>query len=231
MSVKSEVNIEAYRTEEAVDKYSHYYLYPNEKYLIRKYFDKDKNILDLACGAGRTTVRLFEMGYRVKGTDLSDLLIHTAKKRFPYITFEQGSYCDIKEKDGSFNNILISHNGLDYAYPATEREKAIKECSRVLKSGGYLIFSTHNIKSLHFSPFYLKQRKLWFLKNRWKAFKDWDYIYDLNMWTFYTSPDYCIQQMQKEGLQFIEMIGFRSSRNRFFNTYLSPFVHFVFKKD
>lgn len=230
MDNKLSTNEEAYKTEEAIDKYSQYFLYPNEKHLVKKYFKKDQTILDLACGAGRTTVRLHEMGFKVKGTDLSDVLIGIAQKRFPYINFECGSYSDIKEADASFENILISHNGLDYAYPESERIKALKECARVLKPGGHLIFSTHNIKSLHFSPFYLKERKIWMLKNTIRAFKVHDYIYDLRMWTYYTSPSYCIKQVESTGLKFVEMIGFRSSANKFFNTYFSPYIHFVFKK-
>jgi 2-polyprenyl-3-methyl-5-hydroxy-6-metoxy-1,4-benzoquinol methylase len=77
MSNPLELNKEAYRTSEAIEKYSHYGLYPNEKY-----FEKDKFILDLACGAGRTTLRLTELGYKVKGVDLSDVLIDYARKRF-----------------------------------------------------------------------------------------------------------------------------------------------------
>jgi ubiquinone/menaquinone biosynthesis C-methylase UbiE len=230
MQNKLATNEEAYKTEEAIDKYSHYYLYPNEKYLVNKYFEKDKVVLDLACGAGRTTVKLFEMGYKIKGIDLSDVLINIAQKRFPYITFKTGSYCHIQEADNSFDNILISHNGLDYAYPESERTKALTECARILKPGGHLIFSSHNIKSLHFSPFYLKQRKIWMLKNTWRAFKHYDYIYDLKMWTFYTSPSHCIKQVKLAGLNFVEMIGFRCSKNIFFNTYFSPYVHYSFKK-
>ena len=230
MENKAQINIESYRTEEAIEKYSHYNLYANEKYLFNKYFQKGKTILDLACGGGRTTVRLFEMGYQVKGTDISDVLIGIAKKRFPAIQFAVGDYSQIEEADRSFDNILISHNGLDYAYPETQRIKAIRECARVIKPAGFFVFSSHNIKSLHFSPFYLKQRKIWMLKNCWKAFYDRKYILDLDMWTYYCSPDFCIRQVEEAGFQLKEMIGFRSSTNRFFNTYLSPYVHYVFQK-
>jgi ubiquinone/menaquinone biosynthesis C-methylase UbiE len=63
------------------------------------------------------------MGYKVKATDYSDVMIAVAKKRFPYISFDQGSFTDIKEKDESYSNILISFNGIDAAYPESERER------------------------------------------------------------------------------------------------------------
>jgi len=228
---KSTENIEAYMTDDALEKYSNYALFPNERLLFDKYFRKGSSVLDLACGAGRTTLRLYELGYKVKGVDLSTKLIKAACQRFEYINFEIGDYSDIKEDDTSFDNILISHNGLDHAYPETVRIKAISECFRVLRPGGYLIFSGHNIKSLYLSPYYyLKQRKLWFLKNTWQAYKKREYLYDLNSWMFYCSPSYCKQQVISAGFKFIDMVGFRGSRNDLFNKFISPYNHFVFQK-
>lgn len=227
---KSEINIKAYRTAEALEKYSHYGLYPNEMYLFDKYFDKNKTVLDLACGGGRTTLRLSELGYNVKGVDLSDALIEMARRRFPLLKFEIGNYCDIQESDGSYDNIFISHNGIDHAFPEDQRMKAFSECSRVIRRGGYFIFSSHNIKSLHFSPFYFKERKLWMLKNMFSAFREKVYIYDLKSWMFYCSPKYCVKQVEQFDFKLIEIVGFRNSRNSFFNTYLSPYNHYVFVK-
>ncbi len=231
MDDKLKANIEAYKTNEAIEKYSQYGLYPNERYLFEKYFKKEDPILDLACGAGRTTVRLHELGYSVKGVDLSAPLIEIAKKRFPAILFETGSYTDIKENSQSFGNILISHNGLDYAYPESERIKALSECARVIKKGGHFIFSAHNIKSLHFSPYYFSGRKLWLLKNMFTAFLNKAYVFDLGMWTFYSSPRYCIKQVEQFNFRLVEMIGFKNSDNMLFNTYVSPYNHFVFRKE
>jgi len=85
------VNLDKYRSEEMLEKYSKYLLFPEEKYLIPKYFQKGSSVLDLACGAGRTTIPLYEAGYKVKGIDLSEVLIGAAQKRFPYIPFEVGN--------------------------------------------------------------------------------------------------------------------------------------------
>lgn len=231
MESKVQTNIEAYRSDEAIEKYSNYTLYPNEKYLFKKYFKSDKSILDLACGGGRTTLRLYEMGYtRIKGVDLSDVLVDLAQKRFPAIQFEVGSYCDIQETNESYDNVLLSHNGIDHAFPETEREKAISECARVLRPGGYFVMSSHNIKSLYGSPFYYKQRKWWLLKNMWRAPFSRAYVYDLKSWMFYGSPNYCIQQIEKHGFKLVESIGFRGMTNPVMNKWLSPYIHYVFQK-
>jgi ubiquinone/menaquinone biosynthesis C-methylase UbiE len=231
-------NTDAYCTEEAVKVYTQYVLKPEEVYLFPKYFSKGTSVLDLACGAGRTTVYLHEEGYKVKGVDLSDILIKEAQKRYPNISFEKGSYTDIREAKESYDNILISFNSLDYAYPETERKKALRECVRVMKAGGYLILSSHNIKSLHGSIFYWKHRKRFLLKNIFTAFCPKKYIYESfshsGLWTFYAAPEYVIQQIESFGFEFKEMVSFRQPfkliKNKLLNKYLSPYIHYVFRK-
>jgi SAM-dependent methyltransferase len=230
MKDKLSINIQSYRTDEAIEKYSNYSLYPNELLLFKKYFPYGSSVLDLACGIGRTTLRLYEMGYIVKGIDLSDVFINIARNRFPYISFDEGSYTNILEDDSSYDNVLISHNSLDYAYPESEREKAIKEVARVIKKDGIFILSSHNIKSLHFSPHYLRNRKRFLLNNIFHSFKRKKYILDMKMWTFFASPEYIINQIEKEGFILKELIGFKIFYNKILNKYFSPFIHYVFKK-
>lgn len=234
---KKYVNIATYRNIDLVGPLtSQCSLFPIEDYLISKYFLKDEMVLDLACGGGRTTVPLYEKGFSVKGVDLSDVLIRAAQKKYPRVHFQVGDYCSIQERDESVGNILISHNGIDYAFPESEREIALEECLRVLKKNGILIFSSHNIKSLYFSYFYFKPAELrrWYLKNRRFAPEEREYILaptlDLDLWTYFGSPKYIIQQVQKIGFNLLEMRGFELSNNYWFNKYFSPYVHFVFKK-
>lgn len=225
-------NEAAYATEEALDKYSTYLLYPVEKHLVSRYFASGSSILDLACGAGRTTVRLFEMGYVVKGIDLSEMLITAAHKRFPQIRFEVGDFTRIQEREESFDCVLISHNGIDYVYPESMRSTALQECYRVVRRGGILIFSSHNIKSLYFSPFYLlhPKRIFWKLKHTLSALRDYAFIEDLGMHTFYGSPP-CIQDsIRSAGFEVVDVVGANMRRDHFFVTMISPHVHYVCRK-
>jgi ubiquinone/menaquinone biosynthesis C-methylase UbiE len=229
---RAHINSEVWRSNKSLERFSLYNLRREEKYLFPKYFYPGSSILDLACGAGRTTLCLHELGYKVKGVDFSDTLINAAKKRFPYLLFEEGSYCAINEPDESYDNVLISFNSLDYAYPETEREKALSECARVLKSGGYFIMSSHNIKSLNWALLPWTSHKWFLLKNMFNAFLPKKYLYEpyTGTWTFFASTKYVIQQTQKHGVVFKEMTGVRPSSGETLNKYFSPHISYVFQK-
>jgi ubiquinone/menaquinone biosynthesis C-methylase UbiE len=223
-------NLQAFKTAQAVDEFSVYMLFPEEKYLFAKYYKPGDRILDLACGLGRTTLILHEMGFSVRGVDASEVFIKTAKKRLPYLDLRVGSYDCIAEADSAFSHVLISFNGIDYAFPESQRVIALRECARVLEPGGTLIYSSHNLKSLHFfSPRY-RYRLLWKLRNSLKAFKQRAYVLECGLHSFYASPEYVIRQTESVGLKLLEMKWFKLSGNGRFDRHFSPYIHYVFTK-
>jgi ubiquinone/menaquinone biosynthesis C-methylase UbiE len=223
-------NLRFYTTPQAVDDCSIYRLEPQEKYLFAKYYRPDDRILDLACGLGRTTLILHEMGFSVRGVDASEVLINTAKRRLPYLDLRVGSYDRIEEPDSAFSHVLISFNGIDLAFPESQRLTSLRECARVLKPGGTLIYSSHNIKSLHlFSPRYRSQI-LWKLRNSLRAFKQRAYILEAGLHTLYTSRQFVIAQTEQVGLKLLEMVWFRMFGNERIDRYFSPYIHYAFRK-
>ena len=50
-------------------------------------------------------------------------------------------------EDSSFDFILFSFNGIDYMNH-DERIRTLREIRRILKTGGYFCFSTHNLNFL-----------------------------------------------------------------------------------
>lgn len=224
-------NKESYSTPSSVEKYSsHYALFPIEKALITKYFKTGSRVLDLACGAGRTTLILHELGYRVTGIDLSDALIGVAKRRFPYVDFRTGNFVSTGVEDSSIDNILISHNGLDYAYPEKERIAALVECARALKAGGILIYSSHNIRSFLASPYYLlnPKRIVWAIRNMPALFKSMAYVYDMGHYTYFSSPGHIVRQTERAGFRLVEISGFVLSGIASIDNFISPYIHYVF---
>ena len=56
-------------------------LWESEKIMIKKYFNLESRILDIGCGAGRTTIGLYKLGYHlIEGLDLSEAMIAQARR-------------------------------------------------------------------------------------------------------------------------------------------------------
>lgn len=223
-------NLAYYRSSEAVAAYSFYRLLDEEQDLFPKYFKAGDSVLDLGCGMGRTTLLLHEMGMRVRGLDRSEVCIEVAKRRFPYLDLHVGNYEAVDEADASFAHVLIALNSIDYAFPESQRARVFAECVRVLKPGGSLICSSHNLKSLHwFSPYY-GHRLRWKLRNCLRAYGTSCYIREGEEHVFYGAPTRTVEQAESAGLRLREMRGFGRFRSRRIDHYFSPYLHYVFAK-
>src|SRR5437879_4706603 len=75
------------------------------------------SVLDLACGAGRTTHYLHQMGANVIGVDIAANLLEAARRRFPDIDFRLGDATALSFPDESFDVVLVSFNSFDCLYP------------------------------------------------------------------------------------------------------------------
>jgi SAM-dependent methyltransferase len=145
-SATSELNAAAYETASAMAVYDKpEELFPIERVLFTEFFNCQAPLLDLGCGGGRTTYRLVEDGFQVVGVDLSEPLLEAARARCPGVEFRHADVRSLPFKDESFNQALFSFNGLDQVHPIEDYLKALEEIGRVLKPGGVLIYSGHNI--------------------------------------------------------------------------------------
>ena len=117
-------------------------LLPPEEILFPKFIKSGDAVLDLGCGAGRTTLHIHTITDKVIGTDISDVMIQTAKGKYPGIEFRVMDASKIDYPDNHFDVIVFSYNGLCYLYPEEKRNASIKEIYRVLKNGGKFIFSS-----------------------------------------------------------------------------------------
>jgi SAM-dependent methyltransferase len=101
-------------------------------------------VLDMGCGAGRTTAGLAGLGYDVTAIDLSEPLIAHARELYPALDFRVMNAAALTLDAKSFDAAFFSFNGIDCIFPLEERRRCLAEVARVLKPGGIFVFSTHN---------------------------------------------------------------------------------------
>jgi SAM-dependent methyltransferase len=108
---------------------------------ILKKISKNKKILDLGCGSGIRTKKLFSLNPRkVVGLDLSPKLIGIAKNNFPGIEFHSGD-----AKKTGFKNCEFDVVNSDLMVHYFKSLNALfKEVGRILKPKGYFVFSMHH---------------------------------------------------------------------------------------
>ncbi len=146
------MNIESFSSPSSVREYSKKYLRAGEEHVIREYMPSGSDILDLGCGAGRTTTFIHEKGCDVVGVDISGPLVDQARKNFPGIDFRVMDARKLGFKDGSFDAVFFSFNGIDNLASLSERRRAMSEIKRVLRPGGFFIYSSHNSLAVPRTP-------------------------------------------------------------------------------
>jgi len=134
-------------------------LAPCEQLLFDAYLHPGMTILDLGVGGGRTTPYLSSIASRYVGIDYSGEMIRVCRRRFPHLQFEVLDASDLSLfADASFDAAVFSYNGLDNLAPNEKRQQCLRECHRVLRKGGVLIFSSHNPRSLFLGLQWDRQR-------------------------------------------------------------------------
>ena len=141
-------------------------LWQSEKVVFGKYLNTQNKILDIGCGAGRTTFGLYDIGYHnITGVDLSDNMICAAKKiareKGVEISFIAENACNLPFDTDSFDGVIFSFNGL-MTIPAKEmRQKVFDEIHRVLRPCGIFIFTTHDMNNPQYIDYWKEERTKW----------------------------------------------------------------------
>jgi ubiquinone/menaquinone biosynthesis C-methylase UbiE len=103
-----------------------------------------RSVLDIGCGAGRTSFFLARVAGEYVGADFAASMIDVCRARFAGVRFE---VCDVRDmiafSSASFDTVIFSFNGLDCVDHAG-RLSGLREVHRVLKPGGLFVFSSHN---------------------------------------------------------------------------------------
>jgi ubiquinone/menaquinone biosynthesis C-methylase UbiE len=98
-------------------------------------------VYDLGCGPGQTTAFLHGLGVKVRGLELSEALVHEARKRHPGIAFEQGDMLALPCAANSLAGVLAFY-AIVHLSP-TDLRQALREMYRVLRAGGRVLLTFH----------------------------------------------------------------------------------------
>ena len=120
-------------------------LWSSEKYVIATYFNKRDNILDLGCGAGRTTHAMAQLGYSsLVGVDLNPDMVLAARSLGDDVDFLLGDATNLQFGDAVFDAVLFSFNGIMTIPGSMNRHRAFLAVYRVLQPGGIFVITTHD---------------------------------------------------------------------------------------
>jgi SAM-dependent methyltransferase len=117
---------------------------PEQYCLNRVPASERDSILDIGIGGGRTTGPLSEMFKKYIGIDYSDGMVAAAKSLFPNAELR---IMDARKLEFPrvFDCVMFSFNGID-SIEYDERRLVFQQIAAVLRPGGYLIYSTHNLQ-------------------------------------------------------------------------------------
>lgn len=151
MPVQEEtLNLRTYRVPEVASHYAALnYLTACEQLLFRTHIKPGMAVLDLGVGGGRTTPYLSRVASRYVGVDYSEAMVFACRRKFPNLDFMLADASDLTVfADASFDAIVFSFNGMDCLVPDENRLRCLRECWRVLRPTGVLVFSSHNPRSI-----------------------------------------------------------------------------------
>lgn len=202
-------NRKTYNTDGALLEYKGRGLYAKEETAFA-YIPARSRILDLGCGAGRTTAWLTAKGHDVVGLDFAVKMIEAARSQNPAISYVVADATAINFKSSRFDVVVFSFNGIDCIPSIAKRLEALREIRRVLKPGGYFIFSSHN----HCIPRDASSI-VPFLKSLLKKRRD-TFIDDSHAWgsvrIYLTTPTLQIQELEKSGFAVLKIVPRKALR-------------------
>jgi len=100
------------------------------------------HVLDLGCGTGLQVPLVQESADRITGIDISEGLLQVARRKFSNVNFLLADACDLPFQDSYFDTVISYGEVFSHI---SEYKTAFKEAIRVLKPGGYFLFSILNI--------------------------------------------------------------------------------------
>jgi SAM-dependent methyltransferase len=108
-------------------------------------------VLELGCGTGRLVAGIAEAGYRITGTDRSDVMLARARERVErrglsnFVELRRGDITDADQTpSGPFGVIIMALNGLMHLVDVRSQRAALASTRRALDPRGMLLIDLLN---------------------------------------------------------------------------------------
>ncbi len=203
-----------FRQKEVVEHYARAVgrvgLWVSEKRIFQQIFQPESSILELGCGAGRIALGLWELGYcNVLATDYCREMVAEASRInevLEYgVQFQQADATELPFEDAQFDGAIFGFNGMMQIPGRTNRQRAMGEVARVLKPGGWFVFTGHDRNRHGRRSFWKEEGKLWrkgLQHPQISEFGDLFYESDGGYWMFIHAAD--SREVQSD----LEAVGF-----------------------
>lgn len=132
----------SYVSQEQIDRICNRYYWAG-KYCV------NKDVLEVACGAGQGLGYLSKIAKSLNAGDYSEKILEIAREHYGNrITLKQFDAQNLPYEDNSMDVIIL----FEAIYYLSSAEKFISECQRVLRDGGKVLIATANKDLYDFNP-------------------------------------------------------------------------------
>jgi len=136
-----------------------------ERDFVKEFMIKKRKVLDIGCGAGRETIALAKLGFDVVGIDIAPKMVgkarDNAQKENISVKFEVKNITELAYPDMTFDYILFSRAIYSFIPTRKLRVKVLRSIRRILKKGGFAVFSGYIVTSFpsikHYSSFIFRK--------------------------------------------------------------------------
>lgn len=143
---QDEVNRRVYHAPGVDRQYTSWTLTRAETATLLKYQSAfaGRDVLDLGVGTGRTSIYLAPLAKRYEAIDYSPVMVERMRSNLPGISVRLADMRELTAfQNGCFDFVFGPNNVID-AVSHEDRLRVLAEAHRVLRPGGFFIFSSHH---------------------------------------------------------------------------------------
>jgi SAM-dependent methyltransferase len=146
VTTQDAVNARVYHAEDVTREYRSDTLTRAEAMVLLRHHDAfaGRDVLDIGVGTGRTSVYLAPLAARYEAIDYSPVMVAHVRRHLPGVPVRLADMRDLSAfSSASFDFVFASNNVID-AVDGEGRLRTFLEVNRVLRGGGWFVFSSHN---------------------------------------------------------------------------------------